>query len=122
MNPVAKTNTPEALKLVDSPIQEALITEGKPVGKIWIAAQSPDLKVTQGVWTCTAGKFIWDYAWDEFVTVLEGEAVITPKGGKPFTLRVGDFGYFPTGLGVEWHVPQYIRKTFVLRTPESFKT
>ena len=38
--------------------------------------------------------------------VLEGEAVITPENGNP------------PGLKVEWHVPKYIRKTFVLRTPE----
>lgn len=121
MNPVANTNTPSAVKLADSPIPVALVTEGKPVGRIWIAAQSADLRVTQGVWDCTAGKFTWDFGWDEFVMILEGEVVITPEGGKPFTLRVGDFGHFPLGLKTEWHVPKYVKKTFVLRTPEQFK-
>src|SRR5579863_1177690 len=121
MNRVAKANTSSAVKLGDTPIPAELITEGKPVAKTWIAAQSGDQLVTQGVWECTAGKFVWDYTWDEFVMLLEGEAIITPDGGKPFTLRTGDFGYFPAGLKVEWHVPKYIRKTFVLRTPEPLK-
>jgi len=121
MNPVAQTNTTAAIKLGDSPIPATAITEGKPVARIWVATQSPDLKLTQGVWDCTAGKWNWDYTWDEFVMILEGEAIISPVGGKPFTLRVGDFASFPLGLKVEWHVPKYVKKTFVLRTPEPFK-
>jgi uncharacterized cupin superfamily protein len=121
MNPVANTNLPSAVELADSPIPVAQVTEGNPAGRIWIAAQSADLRVTQGVWDCTAGKFTWDFGWDEFVMILEGEVVITPEGGKPFTLRVGDFGHFPLGLKTEWHVPKYVKKTFVLRTPEQFK-
>jgi uncharacterized protein len=118
MKAVAKTNAPSAVRLGDSPIPKEVVTEGKPVAKTWIAAQSPDQRVTQGVWECTAGKFTWDYDWDEFVMVLEGEAIVTPQGGGSFTLSKGDFGYLPRGLKVEWHVPKYIKKTFVLRTPE----
>ncbi len=118
MNSAAKGNTSSAVQFSDTPIPAALVTEGTPVARTWTAAQSPDQLVTQGVWECTAGKFKWDYSWDEFVMVLEGEATITPESGKPLTLRGGDFGYFPSGLKVEWHVPKYMRKTFVLRTSE----
>jgi uncharacterized protein len=121
MTLIAQTNTTSAINLSGSPIPVTLISEGSPVGRIWIATQSPDLKVTQGVWDCTAGTWSWEYGWDEFVMILEGEAVISPKDGKPFTLRVGDFAHFPLGLEVEWHVPKYVKKTFVLRTPEPFK-
>ena len=118
MSAPAVANTSSAVQLADTPIPSALITEGTPVARTWTSAQSTDQLVTQGVWECTAGKFRWDYTWDEFVMVLEGEAIITPDSGTALTLRAGDFGYFPAGLKVEWHVPQYIRKTFVLRTPE----
>jgi uncharacterized cupin superfamily protein len=122
MNPVAKANSPTAVILGDAPIPAELVTEGNPVGRIWISAQSEDLKVTQGVWDCTAGKFNWDFGWDEFVMILEGEAIITPReGGDAFTMRPGDFVNFPLGLKVEWHIPKYIKKTFVIRTPEPFK-
>jgi len=122
MSSVAITSGPAAVKLGDAPIPATLITEGNPLARIWIAAQSDDQKVTQGVWDCSAGKFNWDYKWDEFVMVLEGEATITTRdGGEAFTMRAGDFVNFPIGLKVEWHVPQYIKKTFVLRTPEPLK-
>jgi uncharacterized cupin superfamily protein len=122
MNVAATANTSSAVRLSDTPIPPALVTEGKPAARTWTAAQSPDQLVTQGVWECTAGKFTWDYAWDEFVMVLEGEAFVTPEDGSPLTLRAGDFGYFPLGSKVEWHVPKYVRKTFVVRTPEPPKT
>jgi uncharacterized cupin superfamily protein len=121
MTPAAISSTRSAVKLDDSPIPAAVITQGQPVAKTWVAAQSDDQLVTQGVWECTAGKFNWDYGWDEFVMVLEGEAIITPENRPSFALRVGDFGYFPLGLKVEWHVPSYIRKTFVIRTPDPLK-
>jgi uncharacterized cupin superfamily protein len=122
MTTVAKRQPSSAVSLADSPVPPALITEGSPVAKTWIAAQAGDQCVTQGVWSCTAGRFTWKYEWDEFVMVLEGEAIVTPEGGKPLTLGVGDFGYFPVGVKVEWHVPKFIRKTFVIRTPEPLKT
>ena len=109
------------MKLGDFPIPANQITEGKPVAKIWINAQSADLKVTQGVWDCTAGKFRWDFTWDEFVMILDGEVTITPEGGSAITLRAGDFCHFPLGLKTKWHVPKYIKKTFVIRTPEPLK-
>ena len=121
MNQVLKTNPKSAVKLVDFPIAANQITEGKPVARIWISAQSSDLKVTQGVWDCTAGKFDWEFTWDEFVMVIEGEVTITPEGSQPVTLRAGDFCHFPLGLKTKWHVPKYIKKTFVLRTPEPLK-
>ena len=117
----AKTNPKSAVNLANFPIAKEQITEGNPVAKIWIHAQSADLKVTQGVWDCTAGKFNWDFTWDEFVMVLEGEVTITPEGRQPFTLRAGDFCHFPLGLKTKWHVPKYVKKTFVIQTPEPLK-
>lgn len=121
MTTAVRFKSKSEVKLVEFPIPSNLITEGKPVARIWIAAQSVDLKVTQGVWDCTAGKFTWDYTWDEFIMILDGEVVLKPEGGESFTLRAGDFFHFPVGLKLHWHVPKYVRKTFVLRTPEPLK-
>ena len=111
-------NQGSAVELTDSPLPEEDILEGSPKPRIWINAQSSDKKVTQGVWDCTAGRFNSVYVWDEFLMVLEGEATITPENEDPFTLRAGDFCYFPLGLKVVWQVDNYIKKTFTLRTPE----
>ena len=110
-----------AVQLAEFPIPGELVAEGKPLARIWVAAQSADLKVTQGVWDCTAGRFNWDYTWDEFVQILEGEMHIAEEGGKSYTLRAGDFAHFPAGLKARWHVPKYVKKHFVLRTPEPLK-
>jgi len=104
--------------LADFPLTPQQILKGTPQTKIWINAQSADKKVTQGVWDCTSGQFSWDFVWDEFVMVLEGEATITPENGEPFTLRAGDFCHFPIGLKTVWQVDKYVKKTFTLRTPE----
>ena len=74
--------------------------------------------MTQGVWDCTAGKFTWNYTWDEFVFILEGEATVIEQGGESKTFKAGDHVNFPAGLSATWHIPEYIKKTFVLRTPE----
>ena len=114
----AKTSPKSAVALADFPIAQEQIIEGNPTARIWIAAQSPDLKVTQGVWDCTTGKFSWDYTWDEFIMALEGEATITFEEGDSVTLREGDFIHLPVGVKSQWHVPEYFKKTFVLRTEE----
>ena len=105
-------------ELADFPIAADQILEGDPKARIWIHAQSPDKKLTHGVWDCTAGRFSWDYTWDEFVMTLEGGATITPVGGQPITTSPGAFVYFPLGLKTIWQVDQYVRKSFTLRTPE----
>lgn len=122
MNTVSiKVNEGSSVQLVDFPIPAEQILEGEPLARIWIAAQSSDLKVTQGVWDCTGGKFSWNYTWDEFVMVLDGEVTIEEEGGERYTLRAGDFVHFPLGLKAKWHVPKYVKKTFTLRTPEPLK-
>ena len=118
MNSFAVANPASSVSLTDSPIPSDLLVEGAPVARAWTSAKSPDQLVSQGVWECTAGKFRWAYTSDEFVMILEGEVIVTPQTGDPLVLRAGDFGYFPAGLAVEWHVPQYVRKTYVQRDAE----
>lgn len=117
-NITTQVRSGSSVKLMSAPIPEDQILEGEAKARMWISAQSPDLKVTQGVWDCTAGKFTWNYTWDEFVFVLEGEATVVDEGGESRTFKAGDFANFPAGLSATWNVPEYIKKTFVLRTPE----
>lgn len=107
-------------ELPDMPIEPGWVLEGKPIAKGKVLLQSADKLISSGLWTCTAGRFRWEFAWDEFVHVLEGEATIRAEGGKSQTLRAGDYGHFPRGLKTEWHVPNFVRKFFTLRTTEPF--
>ncbi|MBM4067559.1 MAG: DUF861 domain-containing protein [Planctomycetes bacterium] len=107
-------------ELPDMPIEAAWVLEGKPIARGTVLLQSADKLISSGLWTCTAGRFRWVFAWDEFVHVLEGEATIRAEGGESQTLRAGDCAHFPRGLKTEWHVPNFVRKFFTLRTPEAF--
>lgn len=114
----AVLNQSDAIALTDYPLSEDQIREGSPQSRIWFSAQSADRMLTQGVWDCSSGRFSWDFVWDEFVMILEGEAKITPETGESFTLRAGDFCHFPLGLKTVWQVDRYVRKTFTIRTQE----
>ena len=114
----AVLNQSIAVELTDYPLSKDQILDGSPKSRIWINAQSGDKKLSQGVWDCTAGRFSWEFTWDEFVMILEGEVTITPEIGESFTLRAGDFCHFPLGLKTLWQVDKYIKKTFTICTPE----
>jgi uncharacterized protein len=108
-------------ELPDMPIEPSWILEGNPRARGTVLVQSNDKLLSSGLWECTAGRFNWTFGWDEFIHVLEGEVRITEDGGDSYSLRQGDFVHFPLGLKTEWHVPQYVRKAFTLRTPEPFE-
>jgi uncharacterized cupin superfamily protein len=106
--------------LPEMPIEPSWIVEGSPEARGTVLLQSEDKLVSSGLWSCTAGRFRWEFGWDEFVHILEGEATITEEGGNTCTLRPGDSAHFPLGLKTQWHVPEFVKKTFTIRTPEAF--
>jgi hypothetical protein len=113
-------HSPTPTELPPMPIEPAdLIREGSPEARGIVLHQTPDKKITSGIWSCTTGVFDWTYTWDEFIRVLEGEVVMTEKEtGESRTLKPGDCAHFPNGLEVTWKVIQPIKKFFVLRTDE----
>lgn len=92
------------------PIDPAWLLEGSPVTRARGIPFAPDASLYAWLWETTAGRFEWHYAGDELVTILEGEAEITPPTGKPFTVRRGDVVYFPGNQVMVWHVPVYVKK------------
>ena len=111
---------PPTAELPPMPINPEWIIEGTPTARGTVLMQSQDKLLSGGFWECTAGKFQWIFGWDEFVHILEGEVTIREEGGATHTLRAGDIAHFPLGLKTYWHVPNYVRKVFTLRTPEPF--
>lgn len=51
--------------------------------------------------------------------LLEGELIITPKGGEPVHLKSGDIFFSTKGTETRWTVLKSIRKVFFLRSPEA---
>ena len=107
-------------ELPEMPIEPAWILEGTPQARGTVLVQSVDKLVSSGMWSCTAGRFLWEFTWDEFVHILEGEAIITEDGGTTHHLQSGDIAHFPIGLKTQWQVPAFVKKVFTIRTPEPF--
>ena len=104
--------------LPEMPLEESQITAGSPVARGTVTFQTEDKKVSSGYWSCTPGEFDWEFTWDEFVHVLEGEVIITEAGGSSYTLKANDTAHFPLGLKTHWQVTKEIKKFFVVRTSE----
>lgn len=109
-------------ELPEMPIEPSWILEGAPEARGRVLVQSADKLVSSGLWSCTAGVFKWEFGWDEFVHVLEGEVTVTEEDGETYTLRPGDTAHFPIGLKTRWQVPEFVKKVFTLRTPQPLET
>jgi uncharacterized protein len=92
------------------PIDATWLLEGTPVTRARGIPFSADASLYAWLWETTAGRFEWHYAGDELVTILDGEAEITPATGEPFTVRRGDVVYFPGDQVMVWHVRVYVKK------------
>jgi uncharacterized cupin superfamily protein len=74
---------------------------------------------TSGTWTCSAGRFVWDYGQGaEVLYILSGNARIRDVNGDAWHyVGVGSSVHFPKGCRAEWEVPDYVRKFWVIHLP-----
>jgi len=63
-------------------------------------------------WSKEVSVFPWSYGETEVAYVLEGEVVVTPKGGEPVTFGKGDLVTFPAGMSCTWEVKKPLRKHY----------
>ncbi len=64
------------------------------------------------VWEKEVSKFPLDFDERETAYVLEGEIIVTPKGGEPVRIVPGDLVVFPEGLDTDWEVVKPLRKHY----------
>jgi len=64
------------------------------------------------IWSCEVSEFPWTYDSRETCYMLEGEVIVTPDGGKPVTIKTGDFAVFPAGMSCRWNVLKAVRKHY----------
>ena len=64
------------------------------------------------VWSKEASVFPWEYDAEETCYFLEGEVVVTPKGGKPVAMGRGDLVVFPQGMECTWEIKKAVRKHY----------
>jgi uncharacterized cupin superfamily protein len=100
------------------PIDPSDIEEGAPVARYLPYSESPDKRLSSGLWECSAGKFKVVFSVDEIVHIVDGEVTVREANeGAAYTLGAGDTAYFPLGLVTHWHVPRFVRKFYVVRVP-----
>lgn len=63
-------------------------------------------------WSKEVSVFPWNYSEREIAYVLEGEVVVTPKGGTPVSFGKGDLVTFPSGMSCTWEVKKPLRKHY----------
>jgi len=84
------------------------------IGHDYFTDSTAQLEV--GVWECTAytSQFDGGYPVDDFGIILSGTAVITDESGHSETFKAGDAYVIPKGLKCTWHMPESIRKYYVI--------
>ncbi|MBM4286037.1 MAG: cupin domain-containing protein [Deltaproteobacteria bacterium] len=79
------------------------------------AAQLEKLGVkTWPTWSKEVSEFPWTYDGRETCYFLEGEVVVTPRGGSPVAMGKGDLVTFPAGMSCTWKILQPVRKHYRL--------
>ncbi len=72
-------------------------------------------QLTAGVWECTPyTSQIDSYPVDEFCFILSGKVVITDADGRAETFKAGECFVIPKGLKCTWHMPETVRKFYVI--------
>lgn len=71
------------------------------------------LGVTQWpIWTKEVSRFPWTYTEMEICYLLAGDVVVTPAGGAPVRIGVGDLVTFTAGMSCHWDVRAPVRKHY----------
>ena len=65
-------------------------------------------------WGCDVSEFDWYYDQEETCLLVEGEVLVTHKGGSA-QFGVGDLVTFPQGLSCVWKVTKPVRKHYIFR-------
>ena len=64
------------------------------------------------IWEKEISKFPIDFDETETAYVLEGEILVTPRGGEAVRIVPGDLVVFPAGLDSDWEVVKPLRKHY----------
>lgn len=64
------------------------------------------------IWTKEVSEFPWTYDSQETCYFLEGEVVVTPKGGEPVKMGKGDLVTFPPGMSCTWRISKDVKKHY----------
>ena len=64
------------------------------------------------IWEKEESEFPWCYDEAETCYFLEGDVIMTPKGGKPMQIGKGDLVTFPKGMSCTWKICKAVKKHY----------
>jgi len=112
-----RSSAAQQLVMEPKTIDSSWIKSGAPTFLAGEYAQSPDHRASSGVWSCEGpATFEWQFGSDETVLILDGRVEIDYLGEK-FVLEPGGSALFFAGTRAVWHVPKYVRKTYMIHYP-----
>ncbi len=107
-----------AIEEVEVKVASEFVIKGEPITHVWRCFKSEDGKVQSGFWTCKGGSFfIPSHTSNEMCTILEGEATVEMENGITLDLKPNDVVFIPFGIKNIWHVPNYVRKSYMCSIP-----
>jgi len=101
---------PADVELKPAPIAPHWIVDGQPEARAATLAITADGTSSVMAWSCSAGRFTWNYAFDETLHIISGEAFVTDEKGEVRRIGPGDMVFFPAGSRSNWYIPHEIRK------------
>ncbi len=66
------------------------------------------------LWTKEVSTFPWSYEQTETCYFLEGDVIVTPEGGEPVRMGVGDLVTFLADLSCTWEIRSPVKKHYRL--------
>ena len=64
------------------------------------------------IWSKEPSTFPWTYDSNETCYFLEGDVIVTPKGGEPVQMGKGDLVTFPQGMSCTWEIREPVSKHY----------
>jgi uncharacterized cupin superfamily protein len=75
--------------------------------ELWVEGDA-----SAGIWECAAGPSRWTLETNEVIYLVAGRMTVTPDGGEPLVIGVGDMAVFPTGWTGTWDLHETVRKVY----------
>jgi uncharacterized cupin superfamily protein len=89
---------------LDEATGEEMATHGV---ELWVDGES-----SAGIWQCAPGPSRWTLETNEVIYLVAGRMTVTPDGGEPAQIGVGDMAVFPKGWTGTWELHETVRKAY----------
>jgi uncharacterized cupin superfamily protein len=89
---------------LDEATGEEMATHGV---ELWV-----DGEASAGIWQCGPGPSRWTLETNEVIYLVAGRMTVTPEGGEPAGIGVGDMAVFPKGWTGTWELHETVRKVY----------